>query len=121
MSVYIHFNLEEVERHLDHLEKAPTAKDKVKLKAILNDQLKLVVDFTHVKTGSLKSSMTAEDKTVRSKWYGTIEAGGPSLGVNNPVDYAIYEYRRGGHHNFMALTKTVEKFYIQAIKEIFSD
>ncbi len=30
-----------------------------------------------------------------------------SAGINNPVDYAIYEKARGGDHNFMEPVETL--------------
>ena len=83
----------------------------------------------HVETGSLKSSgkVGSEVSKIESKWEGTIRYGGPSTGVNNPVDYAIYEKRRGiggaggpsdakGDHDFFGSLPSLHKKYIEAIQ-----
>ncbi len=65
----------------------------------------------HVLTESLKNS---GKYTVR--WEGRafivrITYGGSSSGVNNPVNYAIYEMARGGDHDFLAdVTEYYDEF-----------
>ena len=60
------------------------------------------------------------------KWEGEISYGGPSTGVNNPVDYAIYEAARGvggaggasnakGDHNFMRPLDLLDPEFVEAI------
>lgn len=55
----------------------------------------------HVLTSSLKWSGTTTSHFDGETWEGTIEYGGPSVGINNPVIYAFYEQQRGGQHDFM--------------------
>lgn len=73
----------------------------------------------HVITSSLKwSGKTASDFN-GEEWSGEVSYGGPSTGVHNPVEYAIYEAQRGGAHDFMTpldatteeMDKIVDKMY----------
>ncbi len=55
----------------------------------------------HVDTGSLRGSQEIDSDYAGGRWAGVISFGGASPGfVNDPVDYAIYEAARGGHHDF---------------------
>ncbi len=108
----------DVDRELDRIEKMPDQR----MIRLLNAALDVGFDVTqanvHVQTGSLKSSGTAEDDVDRAmkRWEGEIQYGGPSTGVNNPVDYAIYEQRRGGPHDFMAGLALVQPLFVTAMK-----
>lgn len=58
---------------------------------------------THIITGSLKGSGRKSSEPSRQGWSGEISYGGPSPGFpNDPVDYAIYEMRRGQAHDFFS-------------------
>jgi len=71
----------------------------------------------HVETGSLKSSGNSSSKSDRltKRWEGEIQYGGPSTSINNPVDYAIYEKRRDGAHDFFAPLHLLHPLYVSAI------
>lgn len=59
----------------------------------------------HVITGSLKLSGRHEGgyDASQDEWRGEITYGGAAPGaINNPVDYAWYEQRRDGDHDFMS-------------------
>ena len=58
---------------------------------------------TYIPTGSLLSSFTTRREVLSGfEWQGEFSVGGPSSGPNNPVDYAIYEWARGGEHDMFA-------------------
>ena len=76
---------------------------------------------THVITSSLKwSGKTSSDFDGKS-WTGEISYGGPSTGVNNPVDYALYEMARGGAHNFLAPAEASEPAFEAIMLKYFPD
>lgn len=108
-----------VEAEIDRLTVMPNPKMTAALRGVLDLGLGLTVAAVHVDTGSLKSSLrTEEDISYASgRWTGTIHGGGPSKGVNNPVDYAIYEKRRGGAHDFFDELPTLHPLYVAAIME----
>lgn len=121
MSFYFELDLSPVERDMDKLKRLPGRRGKRILDNVLDNQTEMVQVNVHVETGSLKSTIRNESKLAISKWTGTISAGGPSLGVNNPVDYAIYEKRRGGDHDFMKIADKLHYQYINAIRRILDD
>jgi len=108
----------EVMDELDRLDRIPTFKDKAALDAVLVAGFKEMQADTHVRTGSLVSSEKQESKEHGKKWEGQLSAGGVSTGVNNPVNYAIYEKARGGPHDFMAFFPGFEKQLEETIMEI---
>lgn len=108
----------ELDRELERIERQPDGR----MVRLMNAALSVGFDVTqanvHVQTGSLKGSGTKDDETNRSlkQWEGEIQYGGPSTGVNNPVDYAIYEQRRGGAHDFMAGLELLKPLFVTAMK-----
>ena len=117
-NVQIHGDYAAIDAHFDLLSNAPTPKGVAALEAVLNAGLGSVQAATHIDTGSLKSSEKAESERVPPhSWEGTITAGGPSAGVNNPVDYAIYEKRRGGAHDFFEPLDGLRPLWIKAVQE----
>lgn len=109
----------EVERDLDRLIVQPSPKTTALLRGVLDQGFGQTQAQVHVQTGSLKSSGKQDEDISYTKhqWLGTIRYGGPSLGVNNPVDYAIYEKRRGGAHDFFITLPMLHTQYLAAIKE----
>lgn len=107
------------ELELERLAHMPDPKTIVELDAILSSQFAATQVAVHIETGSLKSSgkMTSAVDAEAHTWEGTMVYGGPSLGVNNPVDYAIYEKARGGPHDFLASAELLEVLYTTAIKD----
>ena len=69
----------------------------------------------HLKSGSLKKSGKKSSLWWDNAWHGEISYGGVSLGVNNPVTYAIYEKERDQQHDFFTPLKTLHPLYIEAI------
>lgn len=111
-------NYTAIDAHFNRLSNAPSRKGVRALEAALNTGVGFVKLATHVDTGSLKDSVTGEsERTAMNKWEGTITAGGPSSGPNNPVDYAIYEKRRGGAHDFFEPLKAMDPIFVQAMKK----
>lgn len=108
----------ELDRELDRIERQPDGR----MTRLMNAALAVGFDVTqanvHVQTGSLKSSGTQDHDVDRAlkHWEGEIQYGGPSGGVNNPVDYAIYEQRRGGAHDFMAGLELLKPLFVTAMK-----
>lgn len=114
--IHIISDYRELDKEFDRLDGMPDARMNIMLDAVLAIGLKQTQAATHVITGSLKSSMKSDSEERRSSWIGTITAGGPSLGINNPVDYAIYEKARGGDHDFFGNLHLLHSLYILAIK-----
>jgi hypothetical protein len=119
----------EVEAELDRLSIMPTPKMVAALEWLTDTGFAATQAAAHIETGSLKSSGKVDYTTsrVKSQWSGEISYGGPSAGVNDPVDYAIYEAARGttwagpssakGDHNFMHPMDVIEKTYPDVIAE----
>jgi hypothetical protein len=74
---------------------------------------------THIITGSLKASGRPETDYNGFEWSGAIYYGGPSGGINNPVEYAIYEMARGGSHNFFGGLPAYNESLKRAVKSVF--
>lgn len=107
-------NWRSIERELDRLEKAPT-KASAYLDAVLYQGFAQTQALVHIITGSLKASGKATTEFDGDNWKGEISYGGFSLGVNNPVTYAIYEKARDGDHDFLAPLKTLDSLFVKAI------
>lgn len=101
--VYLYSDWSDVDEELDRLERMPTPEMTNLLDAALAELFGLTQTVVHVQTGSLKSSGRRDSKVNRAgrTWQGEINYGGPSTGVNNPVDYASYEQARDDSHDFM--------------------
>lgn len=119
MVIFISSDFTAIEQEIDRLSAQPSRKAVALLDAVLATGFATVHSTVHVQTGSLKSSLKQSSKgeRSRSRWEGTIRAGGPSTGVNNPVDYAIYEKRRDGAHDFFSGLPGLHAAYITAIKK----
>lgn len=110
----------EVEKHLRKLKRVPDVRAKQKLDRVLEWGLRSTQEVVHIETGSLLVSGRADSTMLLGRYSGTISYGGPSMGINNPVDYAVYELDRGGDHDFMSVTRLMHPLWIAAIKEIIS-
>lgn len=70
------------------------------LDAVIDAAFAETQTLVHVITGSLKGSGRTFSDVSEGEWSGGISYGGPSPGFpNNPVNYAKYEFGRGGEHN----------------------
>lgn len=105
------------EREFDRLSKMPDAKMTAGLDAAFAAAYGQAEAQVHVRTGSLKASGKSETRSEEHTWDGEFSFGGPSTGINNPVDYAIYEKARGGAHDFLGNLQLAETLHVEAIKE----
>jgi hypothetical protein len=101
--VYLYSDWSEIDRELDRLSKMPDPETVALLDAGLAELFGFSQSVVDVVTGSLKGSGRKSSQVDRAghTWQGEITYGGNSTGVNNPVDYAWYEQRRNGSHDFM--------------------
>lgn len=113
--IKIHSDYSDIDRHLDKVGSAPTTTGKAALETVLGMALIELKRATHVQTGSLVASEKAESDSGGNTWVGTLTAGGPSTGVNNPVDYAIYERARGDAHDFLETQDLLAPAWIAAM------
>lgn len=120
-----------IDRVLTHFDRMPDGTTRTMLNAALQVGFKATQAAVHVETGSLKASgRTREDVSkIANRWEGQIIYGGRSTGSkNNPVDYAIYEQRRGiggaggpsdakGDHDFLRpMLLMDDTLFVAAIK-----
>lgn len=112
--IRINSNWKDLEREIARLERSP-ALAAVYLDAALNTSFKATQGAVHIITGSLKSSGKKSSSFDGDTWRGEIVYGGISLGVNNPVTYAIYEKARDGDHDFFTPLKALQSNYMRAI------
>lgn len=127
--IHIESDWTEIDHEIDRLMGMPGPKAKAFLDAVLDTGFAMTQEDVHVQTGSLQSSGDHKSDVDKfdKKWEGEIQYGGPSLGPNNPVDYAIYEKRRGiggagggsdlkGDHDFFARLPLLHPLWIVAVK-----
>jgi len=116
--IHITSDFSAIDREIDRItNRQPTRKMKRNLDAVLELGFAQTQAVVHVETGSLKSSGNSSSKSDRltKRWEGEIQYGGPSTSINNPVDYAIYEKRRDGAHDFFAPLHLLHPLYVSAI------
>lgn len=113
--ILIHGNYKALDREFDRLEKLPSAKTTMALDVILQAGFKITQTDVDIQTTSLKWSGKTKLSTDIDKWTGEISYGGLSIGVNNPVTYAIYEKARGGGHDFFLHLPSLHDRYVKAI------
>lgn len=115
----------DVEVEIDRVAKMPTRAMTKKLDAVLDFGFTLTQSAVHVESGALKASgkqQSDRDKTTHT-WSGEISYGEDT----GPVDYAIYEQRRGVHwvgdsagkgdHNFLRPLTVLGPLFVGAILE----
>jgi hypothetical protein len=117
--IHISRTLEGIEKEVDRLADGPTAQDLLHFENILQIQFIATQYKVHKITRSLQLSGKVDSKHENDKWEGEITYGGPSAGVNNPVDYAEYERERDGSHDFLKATEEFESGYVHAMKAFF--
>jgi hypothetical protein len=118
--ITISSNWDDIEDEIDRITKRmPTLEMKAALDTALDIAFASTQAVVHVQTGSLKTSGKKGSKSskARKQWEGTIKYGGPSGGVNNPVDYAIYEKERDGAHDFFAPLHLMKPIFVAAISK----
>lgn len=107
----------EMDAEIERIASMPTAEMTGVLEELLAMDYASTNAATHVETGSLKSSEKMTSSVGDADWEGTLEWGGASGGVHNPVKYAIYEHARGGAHDFMANATLSQYKWIEKILE----
>lgn len=101
----------DIRDEFSRLKDLPGLKGKAYLDQALDNYYTMVlVPTVHKRTGSLALSAKKKSSTNKAthNWTGTISLGGTSPGVFKRVDYAIYEFNRGGSHNFFSTRRTFE-------------
>lgn len=95
--------LKDLINQMDQLKEVPL-KTIFKLEMALGQGFAMTQTNVHVITSSLKWSgdSSSDYDNTSGEWTGEISYGGPSMGIHNPVEYAMYEQQRGGAHDFMA-------------------
>ena len=126
--IHIESDWDSIDREIDRIASMPGPQTKALLDTVLEMGFAITQEDVHVQTGSLLSSgeKKSDVEHFDKKWEGEIKYGGVSLGPNNPVDYAIYEKRRGTHwagpssikgdHDFFARLPTLHPAWIAAVK-----
>ena len=109
---------------LKKFENLPSGRTKRALDAVLQTGFGLTQAAVHTETGALKSSGKADSKLDRMdhSWEGEITYGDEQ----GPVDYAIYEKRRGVHwagassakgdHDFFRPLEALDPLWVAAVK-----
>lgn len=118
MVIFIKSDYSELDSELDRLENLGSSeKMKFYLDEVLEIGFKKTQANVHIDTSSLKSSGKKKSKYTKTTktWTGEIRYGGPSLGINNPVTYAIYEKARGGDHDFFNGLSALHPLFVKAI------
>jgi hypothetical protein len=69
----------------------------------------------HTISGALKASGSLEINAGSTSWEATVEYGGPE---GSECDYAIFEQRRGGSHDFLANVPKYEDAIDEAITKM---
>lgn len=102
------------EAELDRLADIPTSIDEAKLNAVMALNAEDVREDVHVDTGALKASVHSEGEVTGDTWRGSVSVG-------EGLDYAEYERRRSGDHDYM--TPNIEMMnarLLAAVKEVIS-
>lgn len=113
--IFLTGDYDDIDKELDRIGHMPNRKTSLLLDTVLAAGFKETQAATHVITGSLKGSGKKNSEVHGDKWEGEIKYGGPSTGINNPVNYAIYEKRREGAHDFMTPTKAMGPQFVAAM------
>lgn len=115
MSVHISAHMDDWFESLDAIF-GPGMETVAALDAVLEVAFAETQSLTHVITGSLKGSGRTSSDTTEDEWKGEISYGGPSPGFpNDPVNYAKYEFGRGGSHDALRNVDLVHHDFIEAM------
>lgn len=101
---------------VEHIENPPSFRTIGALENVLRSAFVETQAFTHVITGSLKSTGRTSSSFDGHEWEGNISYGGLSGGPNNPVQYALYERNRGGEHDFYRNLPLYHDAYVEAVQ-----
>lgn len=114
------FNIDAMIEEVERIGSSPSFKTIGRLEQVTASGFAATQAAVHVITGSLKMSGRTETDFDGKQWRATYLYGGPSPGVNNPVDYAIYELARGGDHYWFRVLDAFEGQYLNAVESHFS-
>lgn len=116
MARYIKSDWSEIEREIERLSSLAIMESHAELDNVIDFGASLVREAIHVESGTLKGSVKSSS-SVRgaANWHGEIVVGGASPGPLAPVDYAWYEMRRGGDHDFFYPLPLLHERYVDAI------
>lgn len=118
MTVKIIGDYTEMDRTLSKLASMPDDEMAAALDTLFGMGYTLSQGIVHVISGDLKASGTDHTEHEGVTWKGELEYGpGTELTSPDHVDYAWYEQRRGGTHDFMRLVPTIEEGMAGAIDE----
>jgi hypothetical protein len=92
------FDSSDYDELLDDLEHQPNVRTVLALEATLSAAFAATQAAVQVQTGRLRASGRVDSSVENGHWQGTITYGGPGTGV----EYAWFEERRGGIHDYMA-------------------
>ena len=117
--IFIEGDYSELEAELIRLDNEPGPGTRAALATVLSTGEAVGKAATHVDTGALKASVGSKSdySAVTKIWQGDIYWGGPLPGPSFPVDYAYYERRRGGGHDYVDSLKVLDRMWIAAIKK----
>lgn len=118
--IQIHGSFKPFKDEATRLSTFPNAKTKTALDSVLALGFAWTQGAVHVVTGSLKTSGKKSSAMAGDTWEGVISYGGPSLGINNPVTYAIYEKARDDVHDFMSPLKGLDSMWVEALVKVLS-
>lgn len=102
---------------LDDLEDEPGNDTILALESILSTAFAETQAVVHVITGKLRRSGRVSSRVSNGRWEGEITYGGPGTGV----EYAWYEERRGGHHDYMEPAEGLDEAFAEAILRTVGD
>ncbi len=126
IEVEISLDTSEFDRKMAHLVDGPDRFTHLKFAATNLTQFTMSQAAVHVQTGSLLASGTVDPRTSEGQWSGEIiyGRGGVPKGAEpgparNPGKYAIFEFERGGNHNWIKASglRSREHQYLDAILE----
>lgn len=110
----IYSDWSEIDAELDRISTIAIVVAHSELDKVLDLGTELVRAAVDVETGSLKGSTKGSSSSRGVNWHGKIVVGG-GVGLAGPIDYAWYEYRRGGEHEFFYPLPLLHERYVQAI------
>ena len=121
MTIKLHSDYSAIDKELDRVSNLPGPSGKAKLDAAHAMNFAIAQAEVDIDTSSLLGSGRQSTSGSKFQWEGRMSWGGSSVGVNNPVDYAIYELARGGGHDWLGLTlPAMHARMVAAIKGVLS-
>ena len=126
IEVEISLDTSQFDRKMRHLADGPDGFTNLKFAATIFKQFTMAQSRIHVETGSLLASGRVDPDSREGQWRGEIVhgRGGVPTGADpgparDPGKYAIFEYNRGGNHDWIASSgmRSREHEYLDTILE----